>query len=313
MALYSHVIVGYDGLREGERALRWAVDEARRRHIRLSVFHAWSWPYPGYRDSPEGLASIRRTAERVLDHGVALAQELAPRTEIQRRLIEGPVASALGHESLRAELIVVGANGHDEMPLGATASRVAAGSSCPVIVVRDAGPGDGRIVIGFDDSEASDAALAFGFEEAALQGWRVHIVHGHGSGQARGTDIEAAAEPEAMRRMIRTRLESVIGPWRTRYPNLDARLSIVAAPPRRALAEAGRGAQMLVVGDRDADGYPPQLLGSTSQAMLQYAQCPVAVVHPARREGAADRAGAHLGRSYDRAAGVSRRIQLVED
>ncbi|XRQ09828.1 universal stress protein [Actinomadura welshii] len=37
----SHVVVGYDGTGESERALRWAVTEARLRRLPLTVVHVW--------------------------------------------------------------------------------------------------------------------------------------------------------------------------------------------------------------------------------------------------------------------------------
>ncbi|MFI0354955.1 universal stress protein [Actinomadura sp. 9N407] len=273
---YSQVVVGFDGSREGERSLRWAVDEARRRHIGLTVCHAWAWPYPDVRPGADVRRAMEETAEHVLDHGVALARELAPRSGITGRLVEGPAALALTQESAGAELVVVGANGLEETALGATAFQVAARASCPVIVVRDVGPGDGRVVIGYDGSVASVAALAFGFEEAALQGWRVHIVHGQGA--------EPGAETEPSRQAVSARVDDALAPWAQRHPNIDAKTSIVPEPARRALAEAAEGAQMLVVGDRETDGIPPLLLGSTSQALLQHAPCPIALVHPRRRE-----------------------------
>ncbi|MFB4300880.1 universal stress protein [Actinomadura sp. NTSP31] len=280
MAWYSHVVVGYDGLREGERALRWSVDEARRRRIGLTVCHAWSWPYLEREVDPSAKRVIRTLAERVLEHGVGLASGLAPRTAVTGRLVEGPVASVLLHESARAELVVLGANGHDEMPLGATASRVAARAPCPVIVVRDVGPGDGRIVVGYADAVSCSRVLAFGFAEAALQGWRVHLVHGYGAERAPpGAGSGGRADMAELGRAAGARLERLIAPHRARHPNVDARISITPEPPRRALAGAAAGAQMLAMGDRVAEGDPPLLLGSTSQAMLLYAPCPVAIVH----------------------------------
>lgn len=49
--------------------------------------------------------------------------------------------------------------------------------------------------------------------------------------------------------------------------------------PRNALT-ASRDAQ-IVVGSRGRGGFKGMTLGTVSQAVLQYAPCPVAVIHPA--------------------------------
>ncbi|MFC4909520.1 universal stress protein [Actinomadura gamaensis] len=307
MVTAPYVLVGYDGLREGERALRWAVDEARRRRGGLLVCHVWQWPYPDLKAEPEVLDALRDTARQALDRGVEIARELAPRTEVEGRLLEGPVAVELLRESLWAALVVVGANGHDDPPLGGTALRMAARAHRPVIVVREAPAGDGRVVVGFDGSAAGTAALEFGFEEAALQGWRVHVVHGNGAAatveelaedRAGGLPGDFAEEPAgkvagvlagelaaelAQRNVLgHVGVIEAVEHCRERHPTVAVRTTLLDEPPRRFLPRTAEGAQLLVLGDRTPGGAPPRRIGSTSQAMLQALPCPVALVPAAR-------------------------------
>ena len=64
---------------------------------------------------------------------------------------------------------------------------------------------------------------------------------------------------------------------RPRPENLT--VSLIAGPAESRLVEAGRTAQLLVVGRRGHGGLNGLLVGSVSSACVRHAQCPVLVVH----------------------------------
>ena len=168
----SYVLVGYDGSAASERALRWAVDEARLRRMPLTVCHAWHWPYPVPPSGPEAVETVRKMAQHTLDRGVLIAQEMSPRTPVRGRLAAGPAPAMLVNQSKNASLAVIGAHGADAFPgleAGSSAVHLPSYAHCPVVVVRGAPDRSRPVVVGVDGSAASDAALAFGFEEAALR------------------------------------------------------------------------------------------------------------------------------------------------
>lgn len=285
MARHSHVLVGYDGSKEGERALRWAVGEAKLRRLPLEVCHAWHWPYPTAQLDPEGLGIVRKMAEHVLDRGVSVASGLGPGLQIRKHLATGPASAALLHEAYGAELVVVGSHGHAELPIGSAALHVPARASIPAIVVRGTGAGDGRVVVGVDGSPSSDAALEFAFEEAALRDWRLVAVYGAWEpGALAESELALYADAGALEREAGSRLERAVAPWRVKYPQVDAMTSLRLEPPREALLAAAENADLLVVGDRGHGGIPPLLLGAVAQASLVHAPCSVAVVHPWRKD-----------------------------
>ncbi|MFI0411780.1 universal stress protein [Actinomadura sp. 3N508] len=275
----SHVIVGYDGTSNSERALRWAVGEARLRHLPLTVCHVWRWPYPIDYIDYEGVAIIRRMGEHLLDGGVTLARDLGPNLKVHKRLHDGSAGPALVHEGHDAELIVIGSHEPGEMPVGSTALRVPAHADCPVVVVRSAAPRDGLVVVGVDGSAGADAALAFGFEEAALRGWRLRAVYGCWEpGAAPGGDLSLFDDEDKLRRVCGAVLERAVAPWRVKYPYVQATTSLELKSPREALLEAAEDATLTVAGARGAGAVDMLTVGATSDALLKHAPCTVAIV-----------------------------------
>ncbi|GAA0265428.1 universal stress protein [Actinomadura nitritigenes] len=275
----SHVLVGYDGGTGSEQALRWAVEEARMRRVPLTVCHVWRWPYPITYLDPEGVGIVKRMGEHLLDSGVELAREMAPALQVRKRLMDGSVYPALLHASEDADLIVVGSHETGELPIGSTALQLPARVRRPVVVVRSAGAHHRRVVVGVDGSRSADAALAFGFEQAALRGWELRAVYGCWEpGAAPDGDLSLFADEDKLRHVCGSVLERAVAPWRVKYPYVEAVTELMLESPRDALFGAAEGAALAVVGQRGTGTVEHLTLGATSHAVLQHAACTVAVV-----------------------------------
>ena len=137
----------------------------------------------------------------------------------------------------------------------------------------------GRIVVGVDGSEASDAALGWALEQARRTGDEVQVVHvwhypeigellTANPFELQHDELQAEAE-EQLRRAI----------GRVGAPP-DVRIDPVLAMGRAAevLLRAAGEADLLVVGSRGRGGVTGLLLGSVSQHCVQHAPCPVVVV-----------------------------------
>jgi nucleotide-binding universal stress UspA family protein len=275
----SYVLVGVDGSAAGERALRWAAEEARLRRMPLTVCHAWHWPYPLRPSSPAALDAVRRMGQHTLDKAVIIARETAPRVLVQGRLAQGPAAEVLVNQSQDAALALIGGHGQSqdaELAAGSSAVRLPGYAHCPVIVVRNVADRGRPIVVGVDGSAASEAALAFGFEEAALRGQPVIAIYGAWEPE----ELARAADPEVLHIEASLRLERTVSPWREKYPYVDARTTLVMRAPRHTLLSAAEGAGLLVLGGRGLGGVEGLRLGAVSSALLQAAPCSVAVVRP---------------------------------
>lgn len=280
----SHVLAGFDGSPAGERALRWAAREAALRRLPLTVCHAWHWPYPVPPAGPDVTATVRNMGQHILDKGLYIARDVAPQAQVRGRLISGPSAAVLVNQSANATLTVVGAHGNGGFPesvIGSAAVQVPAYAPCPVIVVRDLPARDRPVVVGVDGSAASEAAVGFAFEEAALRGLPLHAVCGCMEPEAiASAELGMLTDPEDMRVMGARRLELTVAPWREKYPYVEARTETVMRTPRHALLEAAADASLLVLGGRGLGGVDGLRLGAVSRAMVEHAPCSVAVVRP---------------------------------
>lgn len=275
----SHVLAGFDGSPGSMLALRWAAEEARLRRLPLIVCHAWHWPYPESPFRSTALATFRVAAQEIVDKGLLIAREMAPHTAVHGRLRAGPASAVLVNESNNAVLLVVGAHGlggFTGLGTGSSAAQLPAYAHCPVIVVRSIADPAGPVVVGVDGSTGSDAALAFGFEEAALRSQPLRAVYGWVETAEAGTPAGA----EEARIMAGGTLERTMSLWREKYPCVDAETSLVPLPAREALLDAADGAGLLVVGGRGLGGITGFRLGAVSNAMLHHASCSVAVVRP---------------------------------
>lgn len=277
----SEILVGYDGSPAAEQALRWAVRESRLRGLPLAVCHAWHWPYamdPVHLPSAD---TMRKFAENLLHKGVLEAEGLAPRLKVRPVLQRGPAASALLHQASDAALLVVGARGAEGfpgLPTGSTAVQVAGHALCPVAVVREPGA-DGPVAVGVDGSHASDAALAFAFEEAAVRGSGLLAVHAAPPPPDPAAHDEAAREAGAL-------LQRMVAPWATKYPQVETRTRLSHEDPRSALRDAAEESSLLVLGDRRDELPATVRLGAVSSALLDGSPRTLVVVRPWRRNEA---------------------------
>ena len=144
----------------------------------------------------------------------------------------------------------------------------------------------GRIVVGVDGSESSMAALAWAVRQAALTGatvdavhaWHIPVTYGYGYGYAMVLpvpDLEKIAGQVA---------DKAVAEVADLAPGVEIRTVIVEGNPARALLDAAKDADLLVVGSRGHGGFTEALLGSVSQHCVHHADCPVVVIRGGRPE-----------------------------
>jgi nucleotide-binding universal stress UspA family protein len=291
------IVVGVDGSPSAIHAARWAAAEAARRGTSLVIMH--STP-PVHVHSPQVAVWTAQFSEAVHEqarHWLATAQAsaevVAPQVEISTELVTGGAAEQLIGRSASAELVVLGSRGlggFTGLLVGSIAVAVSTHALCPVAVVREAQPQAGRaedapIVVGVDGSAASDAALEFAFETAALRGAPVLAVRTWLDAMVDATRLTVliAASVEAIEADERRLLAEQVAACAKNYPDVPVRRMLSRDGSARVLVEQSATAQLVVVGTRGRGGFRGLLLGSTSQSLIYHAECPVAIIPPAHR------------------------------
>ena len=137
----------------------------------------------------------------------------------------------------------------------------------------------GRIVVGVDGSDGSRKALQWAVNEAKFR---------HATGEAGHAYHFAYVDPYPFLPIDRGSIEKAA--WRlldevvagVDAHELDRPIEkiAIAGPSARSLIDAGKGADMLIVGSRGHGGFTGLLLGSVSQQIVTHATCPVVVVPP---------------------------------
>ena len=291
------IVVGVDGSDAALRAVRWAAAEAVPRKLRLYLVCATAPTFGYYGPGlpvPQSLFDDLEAAQRTwLSAAAKAAHEVSESLAVSTARVSLPPIPALLDIAATARMIVLGASGRGGftgMLAGSTAVAVAAHARCPVVVVRTRLDGSvpirGPVVVGVDGSPTSERALGAAFDEASWRGAPLVPVHAW-------SDVDYATELTGQHGMIgdephareqrRVLAESLAG-WREKYPDVRVDEVVVRDRPRQRLLDHSASAQLVVVGSRGRGGFTGMLLGSTSQALVYHAQCPVMIVRPERGE-----------------------------
>jgi nucleotide-binding universal stress UspA family protein len=156
----------------------------------------------------------------------------------------------------------------------------------------------GTIVVGVDGSPGSDAALRWAMDEARLRGSKLRVVHVYelpqmalseaGVGAAgipapavvtRDDAERARSEAEEQARgVVESALQRAAGEAADQ-PEIE--IAALGGPAAQTLIEAGRDAELLVLGSRGRGGFLGLLLGSVTQQCAHHPPCPVVILPPA--------------------------------
>ncbi len=295
-AIDPRITVGVDGSAGSTAAVAWAAKIASLRHLELRIVHGLQLAGLYYGGGLIGAGAERlfdaivADGQRVVTDARSLAASVDPDLVITTEAPNDPPVPRLIDESRHARMLVVGhtgTGGFTGMLIGGTAASVASHAHCPVAVVRGRHgtttiPGSGPVAVGIDGGPNSEPAVAVAFEEASLRGVPLVAIHAWTDvtyEDTRGT-ARIRTQPETLEQDEDRLLTQRLAGWQEKFPDVEIRRVLVRDRARHALLEVSAEAQLVVVGSRGLGGFSGMLLGSTSQALVQHAECPVLVVRP---------------------------------
>lgn len=289
------VVAAVDGSDDSLRALRWALDAARRREAPLRVVHVRQyapWAQPEVLEAGPPDPDEDPVLDRAREH-------LAGFSEAEYVALEGAPGALLPEAGAEAALLVLGSRGRGgfaSLLLGSTSLAAARDAECPVVVVPRPGRGgdgagpagpDAPVVVGVNADSPDEATLAFAFAEAALRGVPLRILAAYPwplqtwmlPGEMPPPDIDQ----DAVEHETRVLTDGFLAPYRERYDSVTARTDVLPGDAAGHLVEASRDASLVVVGrHRRRLLSPARMMGSVTQAVLLHAASPAAVIPPAQ-------------------------------
>lgn len=276
-------VVAVDGSEEGYAAVEFAAHEALRRGLALRLAHVM----PAYRPVGPLLAgtdhSIGAYASETLASAARVAAEAAPELDVTAQALRGGRVSQVLEHAGHAELIVLGRRSGralDRAWSGGTLDGIASRAHCPVLVVpRVARPQrpSPRVAMGFKSSAQSAGLFDAAFRVADGLGAELEVLHAWKLASAYDDIIVRRVSEAKVNGDQKRIIWGLLEPWRRAYPHVRVRVRVVHDYPVRALIEASRDADRLVLG-KPLHGGVLHHLGRTARGTLRLAQCPIEVV-----------------------------------
>jgi nucleotide-binding universal stress UspA family protein len=222
-------------------------------------------------------------------------------TRVEEKFLSGSAFGELvtAATKFKAGLVVLGAVGHGlarRLLLGSVAERTAESSPVPTLVVRPGGRlaswvrgEDGlKVLVGYDFSAASDAALAWVNQLGEIGKFEATVLYSNWPpDEARRVGYEGPLPLVTNPADIQKNLEGDLKKRIARFLSKQKVTAIVEpgwGTPEGYLFEMAsrQKIDLIVVGTHQRQGFGRVLLGSVSRAVLHHAKMSVAVVPPAK-------------------------------
>ena len=255
--------------------LRFAAREARLAGARLQVVNAAGPAVEIAAVYPELgiLKSLRDVGQHVLDDAREFVTDELDISDAEFILTDGIPTEVLMQAAAGARMMVLGADDvpwYDRLIRTKVAGHLAMHARCPVVVVPEVEYPHfmgGDVVVTIDGTSAADGPLRFAFEQADARYGVLHVL----------LAVPPATLPSDVAD-LRANMSEVLAGWREVFPDVVVMDAFAVGDPKDVVANATRGAELVVVGRPHGRAMPFALLRPLATDVLRRANCPVAVV-----------------------------------
>ncbi|MFH1021223.1 MAG: universal stress protein [Pseudomonadota bacterium] len=283
MAKYRKILVAYDGSPSAQNALSLASQLAREDKSWIKVLAV----VPPYQGDLEliGVSDIKETITGPGQKLLAEAQQLADREGIHvlTNLEQGEPYEQIVHvaEEENCDLIVMGRRGKGTVErelMGSVTARVIGHTGKDVLVIpKNSSLSWENILLATDGSSCCDNALARALEIAQERKAKlsaVSVVYTNDEFYALGQDVLNGLYQEADKVLDKVRK------WAGDL-GLQTELFVRDGEPHQAITAlaAEINASLIVMGSHGRKGLSRLLMGSVTERVIGYADCPVLVCH----------------------------------
>jgi nucleotide-binding universal stress UspA family protein len=280
------IVVGTDGSPDADRAIAYAVEEAVRSRRSLRIVHVIPEAVPMTPMLPLfGADSLRAVGSQILAEAAEQVHGLAGEgLVVETVLAHGPRVPALLAHTHDAALVVLGrrASTLARIRTGSTTSAAASRADCPVVAVPEewvpGAPRHGHVVAAVDGTPASADVVRTALAAAHERGSDLVVVHAWHPLARYDLALGGRGAEEVWMRQTEPVVWSLVAGLRADYPDVEVRVDMRFEHVAEALVEAGREADLLVMGRRGAGAMFGTALGSKARALLRSGVCPVEIV-----------------------------------
>lgn len=142
------------------------------------------------------------------------------------------------------------------------------------------------IIVGVDGSGHSQRALEWAMKEAAIRHTPLTVLTVHEAIRGYYTSVavypDDPARTEEAQKAALAEADQVLAGLDGPHPE-SVTVKAIHGFPAEELVNAGKDAEMIVLGSRGAGGFSRLLVGSTAHQVVQHAHCPVLIIPPAER------------------------------
>lgn len=260
------VVVGVDGSEKSFAAVRWAVDEAAGRNLRLRIVCAIDRAAAATA-LPPAMSRAREAAHAFLAEATTQARLRRPEVVVDAAVVDGRPAEVLV-QSDHPAMICVGTSAPATPHPGhhvSTVTELIVSADCPVTLFHGESPNRGWVVAEIGAEPQADDILRMAVEESLLRGLPVRLLEGtHGCGTDTGLS----------RSELRERIERSLDRWQRRCPELDGALVSELWTVGQFLDRYTRNIALFIAPPRQVHAVGT-ILHPTAATALELLQCPV--------------------------------------